>query len=486
MDSKDGYYKVISDNGLVLEIITNLYYSPYDWNAGVDSLELSTLTPMVFDINYSPTIKAIHVEEDTQQWQEKANKTIEGHATSLDKLSFNNLFIKSNKFTPYIKELYLSGIYNGKDVSEQDFYITRAGLQGGQIFIVIKDNNSNNVVSIQLDNSEIKYHKSSDYYGQDKGVTLEIVETLGDSPYDWNSGVDTDDNSKLLKCSFDINYSPTIKAVHDAENINSPIKGKKGYFIGDSIMIGNDSIETTRSITYYLTNKYGMNCVNKAIGGAVLTSNENSTNGGIYKQLMEIPEDADYIIMQGGVNGIDKEETEEKPWGWGKMTDSYGSYESDFDTNLQIPCLEAMCKYVITHFPTKKYGFIITYKIDYWFGYWDEKSELIKKVLEKWGIPYLDWRQSGITLASEAIKEQYGVDAFASYPEYSSDSTYNIDDRVLKDGNAYKANTTISTPEEWNPLHWDLISETRYDGWHCNSKAYEQLADKTAAWMNSL
>lgn len=273
-----------------------------------------------------------------------------------------------------------------------------------------------------------------------------------------------------------------IRSVKPVTANNMPIKGKKGYFIGDSIMIGHDDVETTLSITHFLTEKYGMNCVNKAKGGAVLTSSTKHY-APIYQMLTSIPDDADYIIIQGGVNGMAKDATEDAPWGWGSMSDSF---ETEFDATLQIPCLEAMCKYVISHFPTKKYGFIITYKISSWYDYWDEKSELIKQVLEKWEIPYLDWRQSGITLASETIREQYGVDAFASYLVYSNEKTYKTEDRVLKDGSAYKANQDINTPEEWNPVHWDLISETRYDGWHCNSKAYEQLADKTAAWMTTL
>ena len=264
--------------------------------------------------------------------------------------------------------------------------------------------------------------------------------------------------------------------------IVTTLKEKTGYFIGDSIMIGNDSIPTTLSITYFLKNKYGMNCSNIAKGGAVLTSSTKHY-APIYQMLTSIPDDADYIIIQGGVNGMAKEETEDAPWGWGSISDSY---ETEFDSTLQIPCLEAMCKYVITNFPTKKYGFIITYQISNWYDYWDEKSELIKQVLEKWGIPYLDWRQCGITLASQAVREQYGVDAFASYPEYSSSNTYLIDSRVLYQGKAYKAKQDINTPEDWTPEHWDLITETRYDGWHCNSKAYEQLADKTAAWMMNL
>lgn len=253
------------------------------------------------------------------------------------------------------------------------------------------------------------------------------------------------------------------------------------HFIGDSVMIGRDQVESVRSLTYFLQNKYGLKCINHGAGGAILTSS-TLHYAPIYNQLTSLPKDADYIIMQGGLNGISQEATSSDPWGWGEISDSF---ETNFDTVLQIPCLEAMCKYVVTKFPNKKWGFIINYQIGS-YAYWQQKSELIKQVLDKWSIPYLDWRHTGINLASKAICEKYGVDSYTLYPQYSNQSTYNLDDRVIYDGKTYKANTNISTPEEWNSSHWDLVSSTRYDSWHCNALAYEQLADKTYDWIKSL
>ena len=750
-EGKSQYHKV-SKNGLTLEFISRLEESPYGWNAAPDTIENSTLNSRAFDINFSPTIKSIHLQETTEAWQDNTTNTINTQTDTLGKTSLNNLYVKSPKFVPFLKEIYVSGTYNGKDISEQKVYIQRAGLSEAneeevrEVFFNLMDEDGNSIVTFQKEVDNGGYYKSNSVHNVKKGVTMEIVVTLQNSPYNWNAGTDTLENSLLTSNAFDLNVSPTIKAIHlqntvdnfvdervfaidnndnkvanfikelyissnsvdisnivftikrlfkyeagttnivcgisisdsneggyyfefiergkvfngykclttsnginfefvidfennpydygkvtdtviinryaqnidfsptikaihnntisiantydikniDLSNINllygylkaadglfveggvgyyistdfipvktifdieyslvyrwttsaccvydsnknfiktlvnpsqdeqtfsgklselqlppnaayirfcginggtsisriellnsknfnnsSILKDKRGYFIGDSIMIGNDKVETTLSITKFIKEEYGMNCINNARGGAVLTSSEKHY-APIYKMLTSIPKDADYIIMQGGVNGMAKDATGEAPWGWGSISDGY---EDEFDTVLQLPCLEAMCKYVVTNFPDKKYGFIITYKIGSWKGYWDEKSELIKQVLEKWGIPYLDWRQCGITLASEAIREKYGVDAFASYPEYSNQETYEVDDRVIYEGKGYKANTTISEPEEWTPEHWDVISETRYDSWHCNAVAYKQLADKTAKWMESL
>lgn len=294
------------------------------------------------------------------------------------------------------------------------------------------------------------------------------------------------ENAEYIRvCSYQPDKSQIFNAYRVPYNTGSgsgsKLKGKKAYFIGDSIMAGDDSVPTTRSITYYLSNDYTVYCTNKARGGAILTSSSKHY-APIYSMLTSIPDDADYIIMQGGVNGMTKYPTEDAPWGWGTIS---SGFNEPLDTVLQLQCLEAMCKYVVTHFPNKKYGFIITYIIDS-TSYWAEKGALIKQVLDKWGIPYLDWRASGINLADNDIAAVYGVDTWTHYPQYSSSSTYKLDDRVIYQNAAYKAKQDISTPEEFTLSHWDLITTSRYDGWHCNSIAYKQLADKTAAWMESL
>ena len=609
VSEKNSLYHKKVQNGLTLEFISRLPESPYDWNSSPDDIEASTLTDRAFNIDFSPTIKAIHNAENI---------------TELDRVQKQFQFVIDNgvnKVAAFIKELYISSDeINLTDVTFIIFKLFKYTSTGNSICCGLTIKSSINesgwyfeIPGTKTADGEYTGLVGSGYYcfTTSNGINFELVIDWENNPYNFN---DTLDSEVITRYAYNIDYSPTIKQQHyainevakqydndgndfnlikgylkqdgtlnisDDENwyivtdyiplksiydiefrcayqwnlsycclydINknflksyvplgnvsnltyiegkmseltdvpanaayavfctivngkngvegayirsskveidksNPLKGKKGYFIGDSIMIGHDDVETTLSITKFLTDKYGMECVNKARGGAILTSSTKHY-APIYQMLTSIPNDADYIIMQGGVNGMTKEASEDAPWGWGEMSADTNDMVAPEDIINQIPCLENMCQYVISHFPNAKYGFIITYKISSWADYWKEKSELVKQVLEKWGIPYLDWRQTGVNLASLRIREQYGVDAFASYEEYSSEKTYNVDDRVLNEGNAYKCNTAISTPEEFNPEHWDLISETRYDGWHCNAKAYKELADKTAAWMKSL
>ena len=42
---------------------------------------------------------------------------------------------------------------------------------------------------------------------------------------------------------------------------------------------------------------------------------------------------------------------------------------------------------------------------------------------------------------------------------YSSNGTYDVDDIVIQDSKVYKCTTDITTAEEWDPDHWELIAQ---------------------------
>ena len=264
----------------------------------------------------------------------------------------------------------------------------------------------------------------------------------------------------------------------------SKLQGKKIEWCGDSIMIGEPSKADIKNISILIDQEFGSISNNRAKGGSVLvypwyTGDSHS----IYWQLQQVNIESDYIIIQGGVNGVNFDNPEAQ--NYAPMGEITNGFEEDLDLTTQIGCLEAICKYAISNFVGKKVGFILTYDISS-YKYWRQKAVKFQEVLDKWGIPYLDWRHSGINLASLAIREKYGIDTFANYEEYSNQKTYQVDDKVRYENAAYKAKVNIDIPEEWNPEKWDLISTERYDGWHCNGIAYILLAYKTAKWLETL
>lgn len=53
--------------------------------------------------------------------------------------------------------------------------------------------------------------------------------------------------------------------------------------------------------------------------------------------------------------------------------------------------------------------------------------------------------------------QQAVYNMLASYPTYSSQSTYAVGDRVLRNYNAWECNTAITTAEQWNSAHWTKL-----------------------------
>lgn len=270
---------------------------------------------------------------------------------------------------------------------------------------------------------------------------------------------------------------------HGSEN---PLLGKSIYFCGDSIMNGL-LVDADRRLYNQIADKYGMVANNKSLDGSVFFYPMNNNRESIYWQLTQIPSDADYIIIQGGVNGINMTNPNSTPYfPMGEMTDSY---KSEFDLSTQLGCVEAICKYLYDNFSGKKFGFIITYQIEStyeaYLKYWKPKADSIVKVLEKWGIPYIDWRQSGVNLTANSQK--YGFSVF-DYEEFSESKNYNLDDKVRYNNIGYKAKVAIAAGKPFDASQWQQLSTKaeEHDTWHCNALAYDLLSYQTGKWIETL
>jgi hypothetical protein len=250
-------------------------------------------------------------------------------------------------------------------------------------------------------------------------------------------------------------------------------------------MIGRPEVSDIKNITLHISNDYHCECVNNALGGSLFLYPWYISNiYSIYYQLTNIPNDADYIIVQGGVNGVNL--TDPTQPNYAPMGEISSSFDITFDKTTQIGCLEAICQYLHEHFAGKKVGFIMTYQIGS-YQYWKDKAVLFRQVLDKWSIPMLDWRESGVSLASPNLAAKWGVDTYAFYDNYDESAGYSIDDRVIYDNKVYKAEENISAPAgAFDVSKWTLISSQRYDNWHCNGLAYKMLAHKTAEWLKTL
>ena len=278
------------------------------------------------------------------------------------------------------------------------------------------------------------------------------------------------------------NLPEKVAALESAGGENF-LRNKKIHLCGDSIMNGA-LFPLDKRIYGILSDKYGASCKNVSLDGSVFFYPMSNDKESIYWQVTQCAKDADYILIQGGVNGMNMTNPDSTPYyPMGEITDSYSG---DFDLNTQIGCLEAIFKYIYSNLPYVKVGFIMTYQVGQGYSgyksYWEKKAVKFKEVVDKWGVPFLDWRNSGVNLSANA--ENYGVDGWALYPIFDENTDYVTDDKVVYDNKLYKANRDLQKGV-FNSADWTLVSTSRYDTWHCNDKGYAILADMTADWLKS-
>lgn len=398
--------------------------------------------------------------------------------------SDGTLSSNANSTASYLIPIKPNTLYSWKATQPNNNYIAR----------FVQSNGTTGLNLLDADGNTLPYSN---------GLNCGIIKSPSNAAYFqfttiFAGGNDISASACLIESPVEIDvYSPYGKAVpfeempprvkELVENFNkdiSPLNGKKLYFLGDSIMNGI-LVPSNKRLYNQIASLTGATSFNLSKDGSVFMYPWLADVESIYWQLTQVPLDADYIIIQGGVNGVNMTNPDASNYApMGAITDSYGS---TFDKATQVGCLEAICKYLYDNFPGKKVGFIVTYQIgggySGYLSYWKAKLDQFIPVLEKWGVPCLDWRMSGVNLAANS--EHYGIDGWATYSQFDPAASYDTDDKVIHDSKLYKANEPIS-PGAWDSSQWTLISSTRYDNWHCNETAYTLLASFTRKWMESL
>lgn len=234
---------------------------------------------------------------------------------------------------------------------------------------------------------------------------------------------------KFLNDAYGLNNTQRIE-IRKGFSAN-PLTGKIVSFNGDSISSGAGSSGGYGKI---IADRNGMIYENISVGGATIAS--GTMNGGanrhwVSQTIGNMRADADYIILEGGVN--DKSLT--TPVTLGTMTNSM---TDTYDHTTFIGAMEYMFSQAVARFPGKKIGFVLVHRLwalnDVFETQW---YPAIVSVCKKWGIPLCDLYKS--------------VPSLNLIPALKADYT--------KDG----------------------------DGWHPNEPGYKMYyCDKIEAWMRSL
>lgn len=205
--------------------------------------------------------------------------------------------------------------------------------------------------------------------------------------------------SESFGCIVDWN-SDTKTVTISTEN---PLENAKIGFIGDSIAYGTNFEGGYARI---LSEKINLTVYNEAKGGSTLSRgipwNEESDakRPSIIDMLDALPDDLDYVIMEGGLNDF---------WGHAEL----GEIDST-DELTYSGALNALFNKAKTDYPNSKLGFVITHDA---FTYDAEERyeafyQMTKDICDKHGISYLDLysqnnQNVGVNVKDEEMKKTY-------------------------------------------------------------------------------
>ena len=178
---------------------------------------------------------------------------------------------------------------------------------------------------------------------------------------------------------------------YDVSDLN-PLNDKTIMFVGDSICAA-----TTEGVKGWATliseNNPTTTIYNYGQDGATIADDGQDTNNVLTKiQTMYTDHpNADYIIIQGGVNDYWSENIE-----LGNFNE-HSNFNNDpsYDTTTFSGALEWIFNYCLTHFGGKKVGYIVTQKINSGSSSFYQYMNRAKEICDKWSIPYIDLFNEG-------------------------------------------------------------------------------------------
>lgn len=209
------------------------------------------------------------------------------------------------------------------------------------------------------------------------------------------------------------------RTLHDSINFNevqmaflNPLYGKVVSFNGDSICYGEGC---PGGYGLMIANENNMIYENRGVSGAMIKAetyfDDEKTNPRhwICRDIENMRSDAEYIILEGGVND--------------DSTDNLGAITSGFRAELDdttfCGAFESMLKKAILKWHGKKIGFILSPKAYNYDGMGadKEKWDMARAICEKWSIPYLDLRNaSGLNAGLSETKAMFFHNADGVHP----------------------------------------------------------------------
>ena len=226
-------------------------------------------------------------------------------------------------------------------------------------------------------------------------------------------------------------------------------KMEKSPLFGKKIVLNGDSICAARGgYGRIIAERCGMEYQNVAVSGGTVAAEQyegERPRHCISRTVCLMDEDADYAIVEGGVNDAAFLGEVGAPL-LGRMSDGY---DAELDDTTFYGAFESMLKELLIRFPGKKVGYIAVHKMTERFSsdYEGEDNFYLaaRACCEKWGVPFLDLNTR--------------VPAFGFFAPDGDPELYALRERYTNHA----------------------------DGWHPNDEGYlRYYCDKIEAWLRTL
>lgn len=204
-----------------------------------------------------------------------------------------------------------------------------------------------------------------------------------------------------------------VTAIAEVNGLN----GKIATFNGDSICYGQGFLGGYGKI---ITDRNAMGYENVGVSGGTIAA--ETYQGGvtprhwICRTIDEMRDDADFIILEGGINDSALGVT------MGAIT---SDYISTLDDTTFCGAFESMLKQSYNRFPGKKIGFVITHRMN---GNFQPYYNNIVLILNKWGVPYCDlYKEAPPLNYIDNLKTAYTLSADGWHPNEAGYRAYYCD-----------------------------------------------------------
>lgn len=194
---------------------------------------------------------------------------------------------------------------------------------------------------------------------------------------------------------------------------SNPLTGKILSTNGDSICAGAGN--NGDGFPELIAAANGMTLQNIAVGGATIATGTNASHI-ICTSITDMRSDADYILLEGGVNDPD--------FGVSLGTLTSG-YTDTLNTATFAGGFEQMLKSAIARFPGKKIGYVFVHKCG---NFSSNHYDIAVSACKKWGIPYCDLYTLVPPLAFiDSLRTVYTSSGDGYHPNQAGYEAYYVD-----------------------------------------------------------